>query len=529
MPKVSSSKSVPTEVVELVNAEVQYPELSVVIMTATTGGSVTVESAKELLGWQEETDDVKFGSDYLFIDLNDKKVRCVNNTCNRPFYESHAVAIAQDHLNRRWRLNGETLTIGKSGQIVSGQHRLISLILAEQTRLQDPEKWAANWPDEVTMDTIIVFGVEETDDVVNTDGIGKPRSLVDVLYRSKWFNTLPPRDRKAGARAADYAVRLLWDRTGAGDDAYSPTRTHAESMDFFDRHPSLIPECVKDIVTENGSNNSIGQYLSVGAASGLYYLMAASSSDATKYQEDRSEKSLVITKKSLGKAHDFFVALHGGATELNAAREAILCQADPDTLDGGATFAERIAILIKAWHKFSADEKVTPASVKLRYLIDPDDGSRVLNEFPLVGGIDLPRDSKSDEEPEKEVTVAEAANKVKEIRDKKGETPPVEPKRNDDMAKQIAAIRANHPERVLFFEAKDEFKLYDRDAKLATLHIGTKAETVNGLQVVKFKKNQLVPAHTALNEGGYSIATVINAAGEVKVTPLAPIAKKKKK
>ena len=258
--------------------------------------------------------------------------------------------------------------------------------------------------------------------------------------------------------------------------------------------------------------------------------MAAMNSDPVKYQSDRREKRLDLTL--LDKAKEYFVCLHGGAPELKAVRDEIASYADADTLQGAATFAERMAIIVKGWHRFAAGEKITPASVKLRYQVNPDDGTRVLDESPVVGGIDLATDATEEATSDEDVTVEQAAEAAKAIREKKGDAPPAEVRAKDGIADQLDAIRAKHPGRVLFFEVKDEYRLYAEDAILAEQHIGVKIDpkqTVGKVQVVHFKKSNLVPAHTALNEAGYAIATVTPDGDQVKVTTMNPIAKKKKK
>lgn len=521
-PAKSASVAPPVE-----EREVQYPEITAVVATAETGGAVTVELAKEYLGWEEETDDVKFGPDYLFTDLTGKKIRCRNNTRNRPLDERWAYTIAQEHLQRRWRINGEAIVVGRCGEVLSGQHRLVGLVLAEQLRQADPEHWSENWPGEVTMDTVIVFGVDERDDVVNTLDTGKSRSFADVLYRSELFAKYAPKDRKTYARASDYATRLLWTRTGAKEDAYAPTKTHAEGMAFLYAHPSLIDQCVKHVVTEE-NKGSITQFVPLGTAAGMCYLMAATNSDPAKYAKTHEEKALNL--KLLDRAQEFWVALSGGSNELKAVRDAVKSLTDPDTGDGG-TAAERQAILVKAWHRFAVNESVTPASVKLRYVTSAEDGSRILDESPVIGGIDLGDGKTADPEPEgDDVTVQQVAEAAAKVRADKGESAPPVVKKDTQIMDQLTALRKGTPGHVLVFDVNGEYRVFESDADLAVKHVGVKiTNTVGGVPAVHFKKNQLVPFHTALNEAGLRIATVIKDGDEMKVTKMAPIVKPKKK
>jgi hypothetical protein len=201
--------------------------------------AITVEYAKKLLGWTVEDDKEKFNANYLLKDFSGKKVRCSNNVTNRPLYMAVVKVLIQEILRKRWRLNGESLIIGSTGLILNGQHTLIALILAGQQWEKDPEA-CDQWTTEPTIDKAIVFGIDESDMTVNTMDTCKPRSLADVIYRSEFFSGIKAGDRQACARIADYAVRILWHRTGAGLDAFAPRRTHAESLDFIARHPRLL-------------------------------------------------------------------------------------------------------------------------------------------------------------------------------------------------------------------------------------------------------------------------------------------------
>ncbi len=512
-----------------VEREVQYPEVEVVLMkVGTEAGPVTVETAKDLLGWEEETEGVKFGPDFLFTDLTGKKIRTLNNTRNREFNERWSMTIAQEHLQKRWRLNGETLVIGDHGEVISGQHRLIGLALAEQLRQRDEDKWSENWPESVTMDTVVIFGIEEIDDVVNTCDTGRARSFSDVLYRCELFNKYPPKDRKPLVRAADYAVRLLWNRTGLKLDAYAPTRTHQEGMDFLYRHRTLVDKCVKHIVTEE-NDRSISEFLPLGAAAGLCYLMMASNTDPAVY--DKSESSLDLSL--LDKAQNFWMLLSGKDPEMKALIDGIRGLADPETGVGGS-FGERCGMIVKAWNHWSAGEKITPARIKLDYVEDGE-GGRLLNECPAVGGIDLgdpePETEGEPAEEDNDATVAEvaetiedrtAAEKAKSIAATKDPTDGVD----KDSADSLAKLRKAHPDHVLWFESKDGYNLFGRDAEFANKHVGTKFSKAlsDGTKMVQFKKNNFQPAMTAFNEAGLVVATV---SSDMKVTKHKAIVKPK--
>src|SRR5262245_37690440 len=116
-----------------VGRPIRHEKLSVEVFQGDRG--LTAEQAKQLLGWQEESEAVKFGQDYLLVDRRGLKVRATNNTKNRPFDVQNCRALSQSMLLKQWRLNGEPLIIGQTDEVLDGQHTLVALVLAEQARL----------------------------------------------------------------------------------------------------------------------------------------------------------------------------------------------------------------------------------------------------------------------------------------------------------------------------------------------------------------------------------------------------------
>lgn len=523
MPKITkkeakASPSAPAASKPVEDRKMAYPEVQVQLCKGDD--VMTVEMAKNLLGWEEESDDVKFGTDFAFVDFDGKKVRMTNNTKNRPLSESWAKTIAQEHLQKRWRLNGETIVVGQYGEVLSGQHRLVGLVLAEQMR-QKEDHWADNWPDEVTMECVVVFGIDERDDVVNSLDTGKARTLGDVLYRSELLAKYDPKTRRAMARACDYATRTYWYRTGMNNDAFAPTKTHAEAMSLLTSHPKFV-ETIAHVVEEDAGGN-ISKFISPGVASALCYMMGASGSDPDKY--DRTEKSLNL--KKLKDAHDFFVMLAGGDASLADLRKAILSLRDEETGASGS-LAERTALIVKAWNQYVTEGKVTAAGVKLSYYKDALDNTR-LGECPALGGVDLgdPKDdaaSEDDDAPTEEEVKERAAEVKKEsLKSKKDDS-----SADDD---EFERVRLAHPDHVLWFEGKTDYLLLGSHANLAKQVLGVKGDgKVNGLDAVRFKLNQYQPAMTAFNEAGHEVAVVKRTPdGTVLVNRIKPIVKKKGK
>lgn len=379
--------------------EVLYPDVKAKILMGEK--ALTAEDAKKILGWETEPAGTTFGDDFLLRDKDGAKVRCNNNIGNRPFDPNLAKTWASEILNGNWKLNGEPMIVGKTGLVLSGQHRQVGLVLAAHEWGQNPDRWE-KWGKEPTMDCLLVLGVEEDDQTVNTIDTGRPRSLSDVLFRTigLFKNLKKASDRKAVARVMSYSIKMVWSRTGAGSDAFAPNvRTHADSLDFIDRHPRLC-QFVEDVWNEDdGKNRRISKYLSPGYAAGLYYLMASSATKSEVYNKSSSPNEAMLDWSLEDRAWDFFVALSSGDASIASIRTAMGILLNSDDTDGeGLSIQERIAILAKAWNLFALKQPITAKGLELKYVTDDETGLKRLAEMPTVGGID--RGNPSDHEAE---------------------------------------------------------------------------------------------------------------------------------
>lgn len=364
--------------------------------------------AKQLLGWEDEetyktriggTSGGKgvpgFGREFLLQDLFNKRVRCWNNTKNRPFDISWARALAQDILfsgpglppeRRRWQLNGETIVIGKYGQVLSGQHRLVALILACQQWRREKEKWQHIWPTEPTMTTVLIFGIDESQAVTRTLDNVKPRSLGDVFFTSELFASLSLPDRKECSRMLATAVDWLWRRTAVKQGAGVKYQTHGESVDFLDRHSDHLLHAIKEIFKLNsGDGRAITNLnLSAGQAAGMLYFMGSSMSEYETYQTTRSEVSLDWTLWP--RALEFWKNLADNKAGFLSVRNVLASLMDADTGAQGRSI-EKAAVLAKAWGLYANKQEIKESLIKLDYEAD-DDGVMQLAEAPTFGGID---------------------------------------------------------------------------------------------------------------------------------------------
>jgi hypothetical protein len=468
--------------------EVVYPQLRIVACvnndTPTAPGTerwpaMTVERIKELLGWEAEVKDgpekITF-ADCLFRDYEGNGVRLLNNAHNREFDLEHAKRLAHEQLNKHWSMNGETIIFGKYGNCISGQHRGASLPLAEQLRTSDKLEGMPNrvksqrghwedmgWDKPVTMECLLVFGVDESPNTLRTLDNVKTRTDYDVLCSLDYFASLKPKPRKTAVKALAFAIKLLWERAGYGDEkwnAYSPYRTHAESLDLLRRHKK-IEACVKHILLNDGDDEKfISHYLPLGMAAGCMYLMAASATDINTYRlaDPPSEKK--INFAHLEKAEQFWTDLSCTGDGPCQPLRQYITELRKERGDAGITRRETMAIFAKAWVAYlggnmQRDDLVLEFSTN-------DDGEQVLIGHPVFGGIDVEEDDDGTAPPAPDEIVANGAEERKAKAVKKAKptaptTPPlaeVEPfNGNGQLAPELQAeadrrrtlVEANQP------------------------------------------------------------------------------------
>lgn len=381
-PKKKQKAAAPTPI-EIKAREVLYPE----IITNIGQGPLVLEKSKELLGYTESEEEAKkFGcNEPLFIDREGKKIYAVNNIRNRPFYIQVAENLVQEHLNKRWRYNGEPIIIGETGLVLNGQHTLVSHILAEQDRVgKQSMHWASMHDGPITVDKLVILGVKELDEIINTMDTCKPRSISDVIWRSPYFQEMNPTDRRKASRLCDHAIRLLWSRTGVVLDAFASRRTHTEALDFINRHSRLL-EAVKEIM-ENNTKDQIGQFITPGYASALLYLMAISESDPDEYRNADPPSEAVLNFDRWDKALEFWVLFASGSSTMQEMRHALGALV---TESGEKPpIAQKSAVVCKAWNYWIEGHKLKQAELEPAFNTDGL-GIRKLAEVPTVGGIDL--------------------------------------------------------------------------------------------------------------------------------------------
>jgi hypothetical protein len=359
-----------------------YPELEVRLCVGSE--AITAAVAKDLLGWQVEGENGYDGADPLLTDRNGKKVRATNNVDNRPLYSTVTGPLTQEIVRRRWKFNGEPVIIGKTGKILNGQHTLVSIILADQIITADPDAHPEWKGQTVSIDKLIVFGVDEDDAVVNTMDTCKPRSLADVIYRSSYFASMSAKDRKQASGVCKYALRLLWDRTGQGALAHAPYKTHAEFLDMISRHEKIL-EAVKTVI-DSDSEGKIKQYVGLGYAAGLMYLMATSESDGETYRAAETPSEAQLDFSMWDKAEEFWTLLGANHKSLAVGRMALANLYN--SYQGNTPLLDRVVAVTKLWEKWKTGKPFKSTDIDPQYTVDEEDIRR-LAEFPILGGIDV--------------------------------------------------------------------------------------------------------------------------------------------
>jgi len=399
--------------------------------------ALTIEGVKRILNWETEeeyaarllAENPKIkpaacafesrprsetpGAEPLLTDLFGRRVVCWNNGRNRDLRIDWALSIAQDILNGHWRLNGETIVIGRTGLVLSAQHRLIGFVLADQLR-ETNERWRMIHPEPLLLETFASIGLAEDQQTINTMDNTLARSDADAIKTVHAFDswtvndkrkvkgseklqsfvrTLDNGEKRKCSRMLAKATELLWDRVGAGRDEFHGRRTHSESAAFRDRHPRLL-QCVKHIFEEDQGHAFGLLGLSAGQSAACLYLMGCADSDAEKYRNAPfDERNLTWTKWDL--ARQFWVDLaksgnRDGKT-FGPLSEVVVALANPFALDVGmeANSLQKLCVLAKAWGVYSIGKSPTVAQLTLKPL-NNDDGVIVgVDERPAFGNVDL--------------------------------------------------------------------------------------------------------------------------------------------
>ena len=479
---------------------------------------VTDEIMKTLMGWESEADyaarlqaenpelaktpeKCTFPATLavLLTDEYGHRVVCHNNLSNRDFHENDARAYAQEVLERRWRLNGETCIVGNRASALSIQHRGAGLVLACQMWEKDPAAYPA-WKERPWIETLVVTGVDEGYETVQTLDNGVPRTLADTLATGRVFDDWKldgkplTRDKRSEAsKLTDHAVDVAWRRTGAGFG--TKYQTNAASRDFLNRHPGLIRAC-KHLFEEN--QNYGLRTLKIPGMPALCYLMGLSGTDpdaAKAYFASEAPTDVDLDFSAVDKAEEFWSMLAAGDKEL-APLFAVLTAITDGAYGGEQLPDKRVAAVVNGWNQWSTKSRLSKESIQPQVIIV--DGEKRLDpeRVPTVGGIDLgarPKDdpneppppSEEEVEAQKEAARAARAAELDAARTGVGQG-------RGPVAEAVASCRKTAPDRVLLFATSDGgHTAFDQDADAVCSVLGGKPkDRPDGLRMVKVPPKQ---------------------------------------
>lgn len=373
--------------------------------------AMSVDDAMELIGWTV----VEKGG--VLRDKDGNWVKLENNATNRPWRPGISKRYMLEILRGKWALNGEPIIFDWDGKCQSGQHRLIAFILAVEEWKKDKKKWGKYWKKEPTLEILVVRGISPAPEVVNTIDQGQKRTLGDIIYRSELFSSeglslgegkdntikLPemgPKGHAFLARILAHAARLTWLRATDRNVSDAPHFPPSEAMDFIDAHPGLLYAVAFISLLEVGEEKEgqrVSRFISLGYASGLFYIMATSGTDPDEFIE-KGEAALDYSM--LPQAKEFWEKLASGL-DLKAGDPVYVMREMLPKINAGSAIGrdEVVATVIKAFNLFVEGKKIKPQQLVIRKQSD-ENGVEKLVDMPRLGGIDT-------EGPEKPLTPEE--------------------------------------------------------------------------------------------------------------------------
>ena len=216
------------------------------------------------------------------------------NNSNRPMSQGVAKLYANEMLRGQWKCNGEPIIFSIDDNdmehLISGQHRLQGLVLAQQA-LEKEEVWPSA---QTEWDAVIVYGVpHDTADTVDT---GKTRTHSDVLFRDPWIDTVLPEAwndkisrRKTWTKTLAGAARLVWLIEGGAVVSSAPKFLISEMLDFLQsKHPELCTFVTMILDANDADAGNKGLKMSLPYVAALTYV--ASLNPNGSIDEDTADK-----------------------------------------------------------------------------------------------------------------------------------------------------------------------------------------------------------------------------------------------
>lgn len=249
-----------------------------------------------------------------------------NNTKNRHISESKVNSYAQEMLNGRWKLNGESISFDKNGVLNDGQHRLRACI-------------KANMP----FRCVVVRGTDV--DVMDTIDCGKGRSAGDVFI----INGVQQSNNKAAATRK--FLRLFDGNTAVGDSkgygGDSAGVTNTRIWETYQAHKDIVDAAVLEAFKYYQASNKM---ITVSDIAGIIIFL------------------------HLTKGYDyafvcnFFAQLCDyESTKMKVIRQLRRILQDDKQRRLHMSAAARQAYIVKTWNYYATGKDVTKLSLAVKY------------------------------------------------------------------------------------------------------------------------------------------------------------------
>lgn len=233
------------------------------------------------------------------------------NTINRGISGGVVDKYARDMRAGRWRLNGQTIKLTTSGQLLDGQHRLEAVKKARRA-----------------FPAIVVEGVPES--CLGSLDVGHKRSLGEIL-----------RDRgEVNTASLASALRWLWMLKHEVILAANTSPTNGEMLDLLEENPKI----------RNGQKYaaSLRDFMGSGITSALHFMFSEKSSDQADAFFDRLVDGIELTSTNP------IYHLRERLIKIRASHRV------------RAAEAERVALAIKAWNAFREKRPLQQLSWRTR-------------------------------------------------------------------------------------------------------------------------------------------------------------------
>ena len=358
------------------------------------------------------------------LDMSGRKVVCWNNANNRLMDEQWQKGLREIVLKGQWAgpltipgetVNGETIRISRYAEVLSGQHSMTALKLADELLVQlRSEPMYATFPKypfwgldkRPVIETIIITGLSNDERVLQTIDYVKPRDVADMFYTMAIFRSRTPVERKEMTRMLSSAIDTLWVRTRT-----LGYKTHPEVVGFLERHKKLM-DCVEHLflvntsAAEDGGRKISKLRIQPGVAAALCYLMGSSGdeTDGDEYRNECPPSERNLDWSMWDRACEFwddlavdrdFIPVRTKLTDLDKSSPT-----HPTNKGMGGTLQEKMAVLAKAWEIFKDH---------------PDSSGSAFNKDDIEAGGALclsydDKDDKGNDLPDKQIKLLDVAD-----------------------------------------------------------------------------------------------------------------------